>query len=77
MKSSRLIKSTRKAAITEAGLSDYFEDLGGLIKSKAAGTDRIHNIDETGIQEGESVAGKVLGTALTRLAETVKSDATN
>lgn len=76
MKPSRLIEAARKSAITKEGLEDYYSGLDRLIKRKNASSDRILNCDETGVQEGETYAGKVLGTVLTTFAELLKSDST-
>lgn len=76
MKPSRLIEAARKTLVTEEGLREYYSGLDVKIKEKLAGTDRIFNIDETGIKEGEAHGGRVAGTALATVAESVQSDAT-
>jgi 4-hydroxybenzoate polyprenyltransferase len=68
MKPSRLIEVARKTQATEEGLREYYSGLDLKIKEKLAGTDRI--------KEGETHGGRVAGTALTTVAESVQSDAT-
>ena len=67
-------EAIRKKAVTEEALASYYSSLDDLIKQLSAGTARILNMDETGIQEKETTGYKVAGTALTTIAEVIKSD---
>ncbi|KAM6513678.1 hypothetical protein FALCPG4_016052 [Fusarium falciforme] len=58
MKPSRLIEAARKLQVTEQGLREYYTGLDGKIKEKLAGTDRIFNVDETGVREERPTAVK-------------------
>jgi 4-hydroxybenzoate polyprenyltransferase len=75
LKPSRLISVARKKSVTEEGLREYYEGLRRLIIDLSIGTDRMHNLDETGVQEGETIAGIVAGTVLTSSSEKIQSDA--
>jgi hypothetical protein len=73
---SRLVSTARKKEVTPEALTKYYTGLDTIIKEKLAGTDRIYNVDETGLQEGESHAGVVRRTILTTVAEKTLSDFT-
>ncbi|KAM5526796.1 transposase [Fusarium oxysporum f. sp. phaseoli] len=75
LKPSRLISVARKKSVTEEGLREYYEGLRRLIIDLSIGTDRMHNLDETGVQEGETIAGIVARTVLTSSSEKIQSDA--
>jgi 4-hydroxybenzoate polyprenyltransferase len=75
LKPSRLISVARKKSVKEEGLREYYEGLRRLIIDLSIGTDRMHNLDETGVQEGETIAGIVAGTVLTSSSEKIQSDA--
>lgn len=62
MKPSRLIEAARKLQVTEAGLREYYADLDRKIKEKLVGTNRLYNVDETGVREGETHGGRMAGT---------------
>ena len=55
----------------------FFDLLEVVIRDKKILPRNITNIDEHGLQEGESRAGIVLGTSLTRRAYVTASDSTN
>lgn len=65
MKLSRGIAAVRTLNSTEERFRDFYERLDREIKTKAVGSSRIYNMDETGLAEGETRAGKVLGSSLT------------
>ncbi|KAM5357059.1 hypothetical protein ACJZ2D_016657 [Fusarium nematophilum] len=52
----------------------FYDRLDTQIKKKGVGWTRIHNIDEHGVAEGETKAGKVVGTSLTSLSTVSESD---
>lgn len=74
---SRLISSARKLLVTESGLREYYLGLGNIIRDKLVGSDRIFNLDETGVQEGESFNGIIAGTSLTTSSEKIQGDASS
>ena len=76
IKSSRLIDTARKNAVTEEELREHWRGLGDLFEDCDIEEDRLYNVDETGVQEGETQAGKVAGTSLTTAAEAMESDST-
>ncbi|KAJ3453388.1 hypothetical protein MRS44_017635 [Fusarium solani] len=76
MKPSRLIDAARKKAVTEEGLREHWRGLGDLFDDCDIEEDRLYNVDETGVKEGETQAGKVAGTLLTTAAEAMESDST-
>ncbi|KJZ70572.1 hypothetical protein HIM_10040 [Hirsutella minnesotensis 3608] len=65
-KVSRGVPSVRTLHSTEEAFRDFYERLDREIKTKSVGSNRIYNIDETGIAEGETQAGKVVGSSLTK-----------
>ncbi|KAJ3454773.1 hypothetical protein MRS44_013373 [Fusarium solani] len=76
MKPSRLIDAARKKAVTEEGLREHWRGLGDLFDDCDIEEDRLYNVDETGVKEGETQARKVAGTSLTTAAEAMESDST-
>ena len=60
--------------MTEDALHDFYERLDQQIKTKSVGTSRIYNFDETGVAEGETSFGRVLGTSLTKESIVTDSD---
>ncbi|KAH7463438.1 hypothetical protein FOMA001_g18117 [Fusarium oxysporum f. sp. matthiolae] len=75
LKPSRLVSTARRKTVTEEGLREYYRGLLAICKELSIGSDRIYNLDETGVQEGESLAGVVAGTVLTTSSEKIQSDA--
>jgi hypothetical protein len=69
LKPSRLISKARKRAVITGGLREYYDGLSNILRHLHVGSDRIYNLDETGLQEGESLAGVVGGTVLTTSSE--------
>ncbi|KAM5513468.1 hypothetical protein Focb16_v009870 [Fusarium oxysporum f. sp. cubense] len=76
MKPSRLIDAPRKKAVIEEGLREHWRGLGDLFDDCDIKEDRLYNVDETGVKEGETQAGKVAGTSLTTATEAMESDST-
>jgi 4-hydroxybenzoate polyprenyltransferase len=76
LKPSRLVSISRKKAVTEEGLKEYYDGLQRVIIDLSIRTDRMYNLDETGVPEGETIAGVVVVSILTGCAEQVASDAT-
>jgi 4-hydroxybenzoate polyprenyltransferase len=77
LKLSRLISKARKRVVIIGGLREYYDGLSNILRHLHVGSDRIYNLDETGLQEGESLAGVVGGTVLTTSSEKIKSNATS
>ena len=75
MKISRGIEAMRSLSSTEDRFRDFWERLDYQIKSKGVGPSRIYNMDETGVAEGETRAGKVIGSSLTKHATRTKGSA--
>ena len=62
--------------MTTESLTNYYYGLDTIIKEKLAGIDRIYNVDETRLQEGETHGGTVAGTILMAISEKMHSDST-
>ncbi|KAM5349768.1 hypothetical protein ACJ41O_006273 [Fusarium nematophilum] len=73
-KFSRSTEAVRTREATEENLEQFYDRLDTQIKKKGVGWTRIHNIDEHGVAEGETKAGKVVGTSLTSLSTVSESD---
>ncbi|KAK5998200.1 hypothetical protein PT974_00572 [Cladobotryum mycophilum] len=73
-KISRSIEASRTLETTEEKIRDFYDRLDEQIKAKSVGTDRIYNCDETGMAEGETRAGKVVGTKMTKYSIVTDSD---
>ncbi|KAM5528947.1 transposase [Fusarium oxysporum f. sp. phaseoli] len=74
MKPSRVIDAARKRCITEEMLTEYYNGLSYVIESKKILRSNSYNIDETGVQLGETNGGTVAGTVMTPSSERIKSD---
>ncbi|RYC78685.1 hypothetical protein BFJ63_vAg18440 [Fusarium oxysporum f. sp. narcissi] len=74
MKPSRVIDSARKRCVTKESLSEYYDGLNWVITDKKITRPYMYNVDETGVQIGETNGGIVAGTVLTSAAERIKSD---
>jgi 4-hydroxybenzoate polyprenyltransferase len=75
LKPSRLVSTARRKTVTEEGLREYYRGLLAICKELSIGSDSMYNLDEIGVQEGESLAGVVAGTVLTTSSEKIQSDA--
>ncbi|RYP40944.1 hypothetical protein DL769_011700 [Monosporascus sp. CRB-8-3] len=76
-KLARQLDSSRAKDTQEDALHRYHNALKRVILKKKIKPGRITNMDECGVQEGESRGGKVLGSALKGHAELKKSEGTN
>ncbi|SPJ88701.1 related to transposase [Fusarium torulosum] len=76
LKPSRVIDAARKRCLTEESLLDYYTGLDWVVRSKLVGSSRMYNVDETGVQQGETDFGIVAGTTLTSISEKIKADST-
>jgi hypothetical protein len=70
------ISAARATYTTKGAIVNFFNRLENHITTKKIGPSHIVNMDENGVQEGESEQGKVLGTRLTKRAWKKKADAT-
>ena len=66
MKVSVPLSTARARYTTKGAIVNFFNFLKRQIREKGIKTANIANINKYGIQEGKSIQGKVLGTALTR-----------
>lgn len=55
------LEAARVHSITKEGLR--VNDLDDLIKQLSAGTTRMYNVQETGVQKGEIMSDRVVGIA--------------
>jgi hypothetical protein len=74
MKLSRVIDSARKYYVTKESLTGYYNGLDWVYKSKKIKRKNKYNIDETGVQLGETNSGIVAGIVLIAISERIKSD---
>ncbi|KAG7423072.1 hypothetical protein Forpi1262_v015553 [Fusarium oxysporum f. sp. raphani] len=74
MKPSRVIDAARKRCVTKETLTEYYDGLSYVIESKNITRQYSYNIDETGVQLGETNGGTVAGTVMTSSSERIKSD---
>ncbi|KAK5989583.1 MFS-type transporter clz9-like protein [Cladobotryum mycophilum] len=74
MKVSRGIEASRTIHTTEGVIRSFWDRLDDEIKAKSVSMNRIYNLDETGLAEGETRSGKVAGTSLTTAATVTESD---
>jgi hypothetical protein len=73
-KPTKVFESSRKRAVTRKSLSDYFTGLQWVINEKNVKRENTYNVDENGVQLGETRAGIVAGTSMTARSEVIKSD---
>lgn len=76
LKKSRTLKSSRAKESVPEKIDEFLELLGQQIEKKQVKPQNITNLDENGVQKGESEGGQVLGTVLRKGAEVKKSEAT-
>jgi 4-hydroxybenzoate polyprenyltransferase len=62
--------------VTKESLSEYYDGLNWVVNTKKITRPYIYNVDETGVQIGETNGGIVAGTAMTSSSERIKSDNT-
>jgi 4-hydroxybenzoate polyprenyltransferase len=74
MKPSRVIDAARKRCVTKEMLGEYYDGLNYVIESKNITRQHSYNVDETGVQLGETNGGTVAGTVMTSSSERMKSD---
>ncbi|KAL9572214.1 hypothetical protein ACKAV7_003702 [Fusarium commune] len=74
MKPSRVIDAARKRCVTKETLGEYYDGLNWVIDSKNIPRQHSYNVDETGVQLGETNGGTVAGTVMTSSSERIKSD---
>ncbi|KAF6525503.1 hypothetical protein HZS61_011298 [Fusarium oxysporum f. sp. conglutinans] len=74
MKPSRVIGTARKRCVTRESLRDYYNGLQWVCDSKSITTPHKYNIDETGVQLGETDGGVVAGTVMTASSERIQSE---
>jgi len=71
-----LLDTERKRGSTRAAYEDFYARLRHQINTKDIPPSRITNIDEHGMQEGETEAGTVIGDSLTPKALVTSSKGT-
>ena len=76
MKNSALLESSRVYGSTREAYEAFFKRLAFQIKDKKVIPANIANMDEHGIQELETRAGKVIGSSLTNRIYLQSSNAT-
>lgn len=69
------LSSARAKYTTKGTVVNFFELLERHVREKNIITANIANMDKNGLQEGETVQGRVLGTALTGRTYKAASDA--
>ncbi|RFN40377.1 hypothetical protein FIE12Z_13058 [Fusarium flagelliforme] len=74
MKPSRVIDSARKRCVTRESLTNYYTGLQWVFNDKHITRENTYNVDETGLQLGETNDGIVAGTVMTASSERMKSD---
>ncbi|KAL8295096.1 hypothetical protein RB600_000866 [Gaeumannomyces tritici] len=72
----RALEAFRAKKATKAEIDAFYGRLRDVVAARNIKTANICNMDETGIQEGESRAGKVVGSALTKATKVKQSDCT-
>jgi 4-hydroxybenzoate polyprenyltransferase len=65
LKPSRVIESARKRCVTQESLSEYYLGLNWVVNTKRITRPYTYNVDETGMQIGETNSGIVAGTEMT------------
>ena len=76
MKVGRPLEASRAKEVTQEAIDQFHERLRHVIAEFNIQPQHITNMDETGVQEGESLTGKVLGSRLVKHTEIKKSEAT-
>jgi 4-hydroxybenzoate polyprenyltransferase len=76
LKPSRVIESARKRCVTQESLSEYYLGLNWVVNTKRITRPYTYNVDETGMQIGETNSGIVAGTEMTSSSERIKPDNT-
>jgi hypothetical protein len=76
IKPSDHLERARARGSTREAYNAFFDRLERYVKEKNILPKNLSNIDEHGLREGESRAGKVLGTSLTPRSYVTSSDAT-
>ncbi|KAL8311252.1 hypothetical protein RB597_002045 [Gaeumannomyces tritici] len=72
----RGLEAARAKETTKEAIQAFYSCLASQIAARNITPENICNMDETGLQEGESRAGRVVGSALTKAAEVKESDCT-
>jgi 4-hydroxybenzoate polyprenyltransferase len=73
MKLSRVRDYARKRCVTKKSLTEYYDGLNWVINNKRIPRQHTYNVDEAGVQLGETNGGIVAGTVLTPVSERIKS----
>ncbi|EKJ77781.1 hypothetical protein FPSE_02015 [Fusarium pseudograminearum CS3096] len=73
-KPTKVYEAARKRAVTRKSLSDYYEGLQWVVDNKNITRANTYNVDENGMQLGETRAGIVAGTVMTTRSEVIKTD---
>jgi 4-hydroxybenzoate polyprenyltransferase len=74
MKPARAIESSRKRCVTGESLTEYYDGLRWVVADKNIPRQHTYNVDETGVQIGETNGGIVAGTVITASSDRIKSD---
>ncbi|KAL8300776.1 hypothetical protein RB593_010230 [Gaeumannomyces tritici] len=72
----RGLEAARAKETTKEAIQAFYSCLASQIAARNITPENICNMDETGLQEGESRAGRVVRSALTKAAEVKESDCT-
>uniref|UniRef100_A0A0B7KT03 HTH CENPB-type domain-containing protein n=1 Tax=Bionectria ochroleuca TaxID=29856 RepID=A0A0B7KT03_BIOOC len=75
-KLSRVNEAHRVTQVSKEAIQKTYELLDNCIKEHSVGMNRIFNVDQTGVAEGRTRHGKVIGTRLTRYSTVAQSDST-
>ncbi|KEY73695.1 hypothetical protein S7711_09571 [Stachybotrys chartarum IBT 7711] len=74
MRISRSLAAERSLASTREAIESHIARLDKMVTNKHLLPQNTYNMDETGVSEGETYAGKVCGTSLTKQATVTESD---
>jgi hypothetical protein len=73
-KATKVFEAARKRYVTRKTLTEYYDGLHWVINEKNITRQHIYNVDENGMQLGETRAGIVAGTVMTARSEVIKTD---
>ncbi|PTD03487.1 hypothetical protein FCULG_00012822 [Fusarium culmorum] len=73
-KVTKVFEAARKRYVTRKTFTEYYDGLHWVINEKNITRQHIYNVDENGMQLGETRAGIVAGTVMTIRSEVIKSD---
>ncbi|GKU09088.1 unnamed protein product, partial [Fusarium langsethiae] len=77
MKPSTPLEAARSKSTTPEIIRRFYEILAATARKLKVSRDRMHNMDEHGMEEGHTKSGRVLGSSLSRRAIVTASDNRN